>query len=415
MSTINPVGPHTSSLSAEGVAGTTNAAGTEPTQDYTPLWQISTSSSSPSLALLGIRMPNASGDLAVMLAQASLSLEQSIDESRKSSAMSRLAGIVAALGAYDLEALKATVDRREKAVNDAQENLNKVNEETEGLLAEREAQNSRIQYHNDRIEDLEAALANPDLTDSQRTYYSAQLAGERAGLASALAERERIDIEIANARIDSLDRQAADLEARLAAEDPDSPEAAEIAAELAETRAQAADARQQLEDFQNGPKTEAARTEFSNSNAAALEAEIQDLSERLEVYREKHVIAKGELDIGTSLAVATIISATAWFNQSQTAEINQQGNRDLGIEREFEKIFENLQAAQEAASQKLENIAERQDLAAEDQRDDRIRQLALGLVTTLSDIVSLIARIEPDGLTPTSVLPTNGARVRLEV
>src|SRR5689334_7604322 len=81
---------------------------------YTPLWMVNDSIGSNAFEMLGMRLPKASGDIATILTQISLTLELSIDESEKNKALSGFAKLASALGAYGVNSLREMIGRNEQ-------------------------------------------------------------------------------------------------------------------------------------------------------------------------------------------------------------------------------------------------------------------------------------------------------------
>jgi chromosome segregation ATPase len=414
MSTITSVNPSSSGIAADAPAPVAKAEQAS-TGQYTPLWLVGAGDSRQAFELLGIRMPNANGDIAALLAEVSLNLEKSIDESRKKRAASDFAGLAAALASTGLASAQANVGKREDAVDNAKATLDEIKARMDPLEQQRDVQNARIHAYRDEIENLEAALSDPELDPGTRAVLSANLAAAKAGLSDAMQSREAIDIQLSYVRIDGLDSQVANLEAQLAAADPDSEEADTIQAQLDAARADAQDARAELEAFQQGPKTDAARDDFSKHNIEALHASVKNLEDRLPGYEAALASAVNSLQTVMYFALAMAANFATVFQTQQSHQANHDGIRDQGIERAFERIVENLDEASEAALALTKRLDRSDDARKSDIQRERVQAVASGIVSLLSDLVSTLSQLDTAQLPAGFVPPTAANRIRLDV
>lgn len=415
MSTITSVNPSSSGIAADAPTPIAKAEQASDSQ-YTPLWLVGTGDSRQAFELLGIRMPNANGDIAAMLAEVSLNLEKSIDESRKKRAISDFANLAAALAGAGLSSARADVEKTTNAVNGARSTLDETKARMEPLEEQRNAQNARIDAYRDEIDSLETALADPNLNPGARAGLQDQLADAKAGLSDAMQAREAIDIQLANVRIDGLDSQVANLEDRLAAAEPDSDEADAIQAQLDAARADAADARAELEAFEQGPKTDSARNDFSKHNIEALHETVKNFEDRLAGYEEALASALENLQTVMYFAIGMAASFAAAFQNEQAGQADDDGIRDQGVERAFERIAENLDEASEMALALVKRLDRADDARISDlRREQHIQTLARGIVDMLSDLVSTLSQLDTAQLPAGFVPPTAANRVRLDI
>jgi chromosome segregation ATPase len=414
MSTITPINPSGSGLATDAAAPLpkTELASTD---QYTPLWLVGAGASRQAFELLGIRMPNANGDIAALLAKVSLNLEQSIDESRKKRVVSDFASLTAALAGTGLATAQADVGKKTNAVDNAKTTLDETRARMEPLEQQRDVQNARIHAYRSEIANLEAALDDPELDPGARAALQAQLTASKAGLSDAMQSREAIDIQLAYIRIDGLDSQVANLEAQLAAAEPDSEEADTIQAQLDATRADAQDARAELEAFEQGPKTDTARDDFSNRNIEALHASVNNLGGRLAGYQAKLTSAIGNLQSVMYFALAMAANFVTAFRVEQADQVDDDGIRDQGIERAFERIAENLDEASQAALALIKRLDRSDDARTLDLRRERVQTVANGIVNLLSDLISALWQFDSAQLPAGFVPPTIANRVRLDI
>lgn len=376
---------------------------------YTPLWLVGTGSSQGLFQSLGIRMPNATSDVATLLSQVSLNLELSDGEGRKDNALAGLAGLAAALSAFGLDAMRNTAENQRVETETATGTLKEVREKSAPLITARDAENVKIADFKAQITNLETQLQNPNLTPAERTQIQGQLTTARAGLETALTKREGIDIKLANVLIDSLEQQIVDVQASLKRLKPGSDEADDASDLFASLSSQLSVAETRLASFVNGPKTEAARTSFSNTTIAALNANTNALATRLVSNEATYFQTKKELEELTFHATASAANTIAAYRTDR----QQQDVDETGLDKGFEQIFAALTRQMLDKSDKTSAVSA--DLRArlndlkDDHRSRSIQQSALMLLGTLATVVGSMS--DADQSIPSALTIANRFRV----
>ena len=391
-------------------------ASVEPTptatqQNFTPLWLVRDPASQNSFQSLGMRMPNAPGDIAALLSQVSLNLELTVEEGRKNSTIAGLASLAAALSAFGLEAKREAAENLRETRDRAGETLAEVREKSAPLLSAQAAENAKIDAAKTQIAQLEARLSDPKVVGAERAQLQAQLNAARTGLDTALASREAIDIKLANVRIDSLDRQVEDVTAMLSKMEPGSEEADQAQALLTALSRQRDAAENQLEAFKSGPKTEAARNAFSHSNSAALNSATAALATRLDQYTASFATAIDDLEELTLQAMAVAANATAAYQVERQQQGIDDAGHDAAVDRMFESLIKDLKEVGDRTNAALDTTLQRLDDLQDGHRSRNIQQSALALLGALATIISAISGVDLD----VPVVPTVANRFRLEI
>ncbi|WP_378941129.1 hypothetical protein [Mesorhizobium sp. ANAO-SY3R2] len=380
-------------------------------QSYTPLWLIGSTTSQNAFQHLGIRTPNAPGDIAALLSRVSLTLELTMEEGRKQNTLASLASLAAALSAFGLEAKREAAENEREARDTSAKSLADVREKTDPLVSARNTENARIDTFKGQISQLEARLADPTVVGAERTQLQAQLSTARDGLSTALASRETIDIKLANARIESLEQQVSDAEAMLKKMKPGSSKAEEQEALLASLRNQLAAAQSQRSTFIDGPKTEAIRNSFSNSNAAALQSATSALATRVDQHKQSFATEIRELEEMTLQAAAVAANLTAAYQANRQQQDVDEAGHDKAIDQIFESLTRELGVVGEKANAALEATRLRLADLKDEHRSRNIAQSALALLGALATIVGVMSGIDTDAPT----VPTVANRFRIDI
>lgn len=400
-----------------GIQSTPAPAEVAATTSYTPIWMVNDSIGSNAFEMLGMRLPRASGDVAALLAQISLTLELSMDEAEKNKALSGLARFAAALGGYGVKALREMVIRTEGAVEGAATRRAEYGEASAGPVSQRDALNTQIGNYNGQISSLEGQLAALETQLSkakdadkpaiqvQINGVNATLSGVRAARNEALAERKAVEITLAELKIATLEAQVADLEAQLAVAPEDTEEAAELSNLIDDVNGKLGAMRGRLDDLRSEPYTESSGNSHYNAIETNFNAGFNRVQAKLGEILEAGYVALEELG---ALALAVAAQTAASLNAEKSA--GSEAHREFGVERSFEEIADELQAASQRLTNALINADKRDDAKL-----DRIEEIARGLLAALSDIIQAL-----DGLDDT--VPggppagrTVGNRLRLEV
>ncbi|MBC8130157.1 MAG: hypothetical protein H7Y08_07520 [Rhizobiaceae bacterium] len=454
---------------------------------YKPLWLAATPGSSNSFELLGLRSPRAMGDLAAMLAEVSLSLEKSIDENRKNTAVSRLAVFAGLLNQFNIGGAEAQVNRKEDAKNEATQTRDGFAATVGGLNAERgtssinsaardsanvRLQEARIDNLNSQIGDLRTRLAVAPDDPEQAAVLSIRIGETTAAIASTgqeiagiksqlqalsdngivsgpdvLALKERLN----TAENDMLTLTKRNLDDRKeyvrVTEGPRIRE--EIAAKEAEIgplqtaistfRSDVTYYTGEVAKYQALIDAELAKAEPDLARVAGLtetrDANVRMLSETRQRFDgavsvgatrdlgtasaavaalgNEEAVAREDLRTISFLAVSALISRMTSLNAEIQANETQSSSEDGGIEIAFEKIVENLDDMAARRMVMDDDLRARLD-AASDGQVRRIEALALGLMTSLADLLSTAADLEPAAL-PGSATQQVGGRVRVAV
>lgn len=380
-------------------------------QSYTPLSLVGSGSNQSLFQSLGIRTPNAAGDIATLLSQVTLNLELSDGEGRKDNALAGLASLASALAAFGLDAMRAVAENQRVDKETSSSTLKGIRDKSTPLTAQRNTENANIANFKGQVTDLTKQLQNPDLTPAQRTQLQAQLNTAQTGLNTALTKREVIDIKLANVLIDGLDQQITDVEASLKRLKPGSDEAAAASALFASLSTQLSTAESRLTTFVNGPRTEATRTAFSNSTIAALESSTNALAARLDTGEKSYVKTMEGLEQLTFQATASAASALASYRADRLQQDVEDTGQNQGSEQIFGSVIKQMRDAEDGNNAVLENLRKRLDDLKDDGRSRTIEQSALTLLGTLATIVSAMS--DADHTVPTA--PVSANRFRLDI
>lgn len=400
-----------------GVQGAEAPAPQETGQSYTPLWMVNDSIGSNAFEMLGMRLPNAAGDVAALLAQISLTLELSIDESEKNKALSGLARLASALGGYGINAIKELIVRNEEAVAGTAERKAEYDEAAAGLISSRSELSTTIGNLNTQISNLEGQIADlqtqlSKAKDSDKPAIQAQINAAtttlntaKADRTEALASRKEVDISLAELRIDTLEAEVTDLEAQLAQAPEGSDEAEQLGELISDLNSKLGAMRGRLTDLREETYTESS----GNSRHNAIETNFNS------GYNQVETTLAGMLEDGYTalenmgtLALAIAAQAAAGLKAEKSA--GTEGQRELGVERGFEEIADELIAA----SQRLKNAMVSADRTGE-ANANRVEEMARGLLAAITDIVEALEGLDDTvpGAPPAG--RTVGNRLRLEV
>ena len=400
------------------VTGTqTGAAGAE---GGLPLYLKLDGPNASAAAVLGIRLPGDDGDIAALIGEASLNLEKSIDQSRKNRIIAGTAGLAAALSQSNLQAVYDEWRNRQSTLNDGKSTQSTIDGRLEPLQSTLDARNATIDGYRGDISDLQNALKDPNLTPSERTALETQLASAKDGLSSALAARRQTDIAIANLRIDGLGMQIDDLQAQLSRAEPGSSEASSIQDQIDALTSEKQQAEGALAGFLSGPQDDATLTAFSQSNLAALQADIAALAVRVGGYQKAFDDQSALLDQTTGLTIAAAARAMSEFNSQQEADGTQDALRDSAIDRAFQLI-----AAQDrSVSATQADIFRVRDEHGQDIADsadaDRVSKAAADLVRLLGDLLATLSGLADTQLSSAEIAAAvtagpGGTRSRLDL
>ncbi len=405
------------SFTTPSVQGAETPAPQETGQSYTPLWMVNDSVGSNAFEMLGMRLPNASGDVAALLAQISLTLELSIDESEKNKALSGLARLASALGAYGINAIKELIVRNEGAVEGAAARRAEYDEASASLAGQRNTLNTRIGNYNTQISNLEGQLADLETQlskakDADKPAIQAQinavnttLSGVRTARNEALTERKAVEIALAELKIETLEAQVADLEAQLAAAPEGTEEASELRDLIDNLQGKLGTMRGRLDDLRTETYTESSGNSRHNAIETNFTSGFNQAQAKLGEILDAGYVALENL--GT-LALAIAAQTAASLNAEKST--GSEAHREIGVERGFDEIADELQAASQRLTKALIN-ADKTD----DAKLDRIEDIARGLLAAISDIVQALEGL---GDTASGAPPAGrnvGNRLRLEV
>lgn len=407
----------TPSFTTPSVQSVEAPAPQETGQSYTPLWMVNDSIGGNAFEMLGMRLPNASGDIAALLAQISLTLELSIDESEKNKALSGLARLATALGAFGLAALRELIVRNEGAVEGAATRRAEYDEASAGLVTERNSLNTTIGNYNSQISGLEGQLADLETQlsktkdadkpaiQAQINAVTANLNTAKAGRNDALADRKAVEISLAELKIETLEAQVTDLEAQLAQAPADTDEATRLQDLIDSLNGKLGAMRGALTDLREEPYTEGSGNSRYNTIETNFTAGFNQAQSTLgEILNGGY---KAFESVG-SLVLAIAAQAAASLNAEKSA--GAEGHRELGVERNFEEIADELQNASQRLTSALINADKR-----EDAKLDRIKEVARGLLAAISEIVQALEGLDDAAPGAPPAGRTVGNRLRLEV
>ncbi len=407
----------TPSFGTPSVQGVEAPAPQEAGQAYTPLWMVKDSVGSNAFEMLGMRLPKAPGDIAALLAQISLTLELSIDESEKNKALSDLGRLASALDAYGINELRELVVRNEAAVEGAAVRRAEYDEGSAGLVSQRSTLNTRIGNYNAQVSslegqlaDLETRLSNAKDADkpairAQITAVTATLNGVRAARSEALAERKAVEIALADLKIGTLEAQVADLEAQLTQAPEGSEEAIELGGLIDDLEGRLGTMRDSLGDLRSEPYTESSGNSRHNTIETNFTAGFNAAQAKLGAILEAGYVAIENVE---ALALAFAAQAAASLNAAKS--VGSEAQREIGVERSFDDIADVLQAAGQRLTKALINVDK-----ASDAKLDRIEEITRGLLAAISDIVQALDGLG-DGVPGSPPAGrTVGNRLRLEV
>jgi hypothetical protein len=411
-STIPSSLPGVSAFNAPAPAEAPAAAEAPKTQNYTPLWLVESGGTGTSFQMLGIRLPNANGDLAALLAEVSLTLEQNVEENQTNRAKASLASLAGALSGFARETLQAELTRKTQALADTKATQADFKARTQGPLASQAAKTEEIAGLRQDIAGTEEALENPDLSDDERTALEDQLDGYRTALADAYSSREAVDVSLAESRIVTLGREVDDLQAQFDRAPAGSGEATTIGTQLASKKSELQDARSDLDGFRNGAKTEAARDAFSAKVRSDVSGTGTDLQAAADAHQAGVNATQSAVQGLASLTLLVAASAQSQFAADRNDDDTVDGLRDQGIEKAFEQIVEGLDDAAARLAERLNRTADT-DAA----RSDRsVAGKALGLLASVADLLAVLDGQSASPKAPMPVPPDTVAnRIRVGV
>lgn len=391
MSTIGSSLPSTvlvpSSDPAPVSAATSQAA--TPTQSYKPQWLVPSASGSSNFDMLGLPMPKASGDLAALIAQVSLSLESTVDEGRKMSAVAKLAGLASALSPLDNTALKSDLDKKQGSEDRAKATKAALNTQATALGNERAAASGQVAQGavDLRIQDERVASANREIADLRLDLAAAKPGSTEATnlqqqITSKESYRDAIQTSVSNARSDitAYTNQVANYQKQIDAEkaktDPDKPNPEEI------TR---------LETAKSASQTNLNQT-YSNLKTAAsngLSADQATLAGTLTTKTAERAAAWTKLANSNVVGLALAQVAASAYQASQAQDNAGKASRDTGIDLEFQDIASELKDVS-ARKELTEAARDAEGDAFVDSARERAETVALALVRSVADIVAAL-------------------------
>ena len=391
MSTIGSSLPSTvlvpSSDPAPVSAATSQAA--TPTQSYKPQWLVPSASGSSNFDMLGLPMPKASGDLAALIAQVSLSLESTVDEGRKMSAVAKLAGLASALSPLDNTALKSDLDKKQASEDRAKATKAALNTQATALGNERAAASGQVAQGavDLRIQDERVASANREIADLRLDLAAAKPGSTEATnlqqqITSKESYRDAIQTSVSNTRSDitAYTNQVANYQKQIDAEkakkDPDKPNPEEI------TR---------LETAKSASQTNLNQT-YSNLKTAAsngLSADQATLAGTLTTKTAERAAAWTKLANSNVVGLALAQVAASAYQASQAQDNAGKASRDTGIDLEFQDIASELKDVS-ARKELTEAARDAEGDAFVDSARARAETVALALVRSVADIVAAL-------------------------
>jgi len=388
-------------------------------QSYTPLWMVNDGVGSNAFEMLGMRLPRASGDIAAILAEISLTLELSIDESEKNKTLSGLARLASALSAYGVDALRETIGRNEAGLVTVTERLTAYGEASASLVGNRNNLNGAIAGYNTQISNLEGQLSDLQVAyskakDADKPAIQAQIVSVTASLNSvkasrndALRERKAVEISLAELKIETLEAQIPDLEAQLATTPEKTPEATALTTLIADLGDKLSSMRSQLSALRTEPYTESS----GNSRFASIDSNFTGAFTGVQSTLGQRV-SEGLTELADVISTVLAIAAQAAssFNTSSANAAGEQGQREAAVERSFEDIASELKAA----SGRLHTMLLNHDKAS-DASLDRVEDVARGLLAAISDIVQALDGLDATASGSPSPGLTVGNRLRLGV
>lgn len=379
----------------------------------TPLWLLGTGTSRNAFELLGIRMPQASGDIAALLAEVSMNMEATVAEGRKNRTIAGFAAAAATLVSLDVASLRETATRLQTAQEEAEATRDDLKQKTQAVLPAIDQLNGTISDRRARIGDIKSLLKNDKLTPKERQALENELGATQASLAAALEARETKVIELAEIRIGSLQRQIADLKRQLAAVDPQSDEAKSIQVTIASVEGKLDTTRASLADYVSGPRTEARRDAFSHDTVSATGQDIVGLESRAKDYADRateafNVLGDAEMVlVGIAMRTATELRGNQQLN----------GAADLLKDKGIQSVFDSLMDELDRVGSKGNELLRRLEETLEDDRRREILVGTFGLIGSMSSVASALRDIADEQLPnlPIPPGPSNLSRLRLEV
>lgn len=417
--TLNPSITPTFTTTTPEIQNLQAPATEETSPSYTPLWMVNDSIGSNAFEMLGMRLPKASGDIAALLAQISLTLELSIDESEKNKALSGFAKLASALGAYGVNSLREMIGRNEQGAADTAERLLDYQTASAGLVSDRNGLNTTIGNYNTQISNLEGQLAGlqTDLSkakdadkpaiQAQIDIVTASLSTANTGRNAALTSRKAVEISLAELKIETLGAQITDLQAQLALAPAGSEEATTLTSLISNLNGKLSTMQDHLSDLKTKTYTEAS----GNSHFATTDSNFTGGFSSVQSTLGQLVSAGlTALESVAAMALAIAAQAAASFNASSSTAAGVEGQRDIAVEGSFDNISDELQAA----GQRLTNMLINLDKSSE-ARADRIEDIARGLLAAISDIVEALEGLDAIAAGSPPAGQTVGNRLRLGV
>lgn len=381
---------------------------------YAPLLLAGGSDGGDAFQSLGLRRPNASGDIAALLARVAMESEEREGENRGNRLVNGFATLAAGIASTELKAMRARVDALRDFSQASETNLDETRRQAVPLRGELDAENARVAVLRGEVATLRAMLEDPALPPEQAGQVQQLYLAAVQSHATAMEARDGIAIDLAEATILALDRDVAALEAYLGSLPATSPERSEVAAQLSAQRAEAEAARQQLAGFRAAdPKTDAMRDQFAAGVAARADALLADLGQQSADASEKHDGETRKLGVQSADALAVAARAAAAFRQAQTGRQAAEGARDVNFEKLFELIAGEAADADARIRHTLTRMDEREAGRVGDERERRIADLSTRLLDSLSTLLSTLSQMDAEILAPPA--PMAGRRMRFGV
>jgi chromosome segregation ATPase len=399
-----------------------------PPPSYTPIWMVNDGASVHSLEMLGMRLPSAAGDLAVLIAQASLTLDQTSDKARNNATIAGLAGLAAALATFDIASLQATAARKQTLVDDATTDQTNLSTDLAPLQAQRDTLDSAVTTDQQNVTADQQSIASINsqiaALDTKASDYQTKLAGLQGQLQTAQGKldtdtaqlhadrvsRSQVDVKLAKANIKNLDDQIAHVTAELQNAPADSDEATSLQTTLDQLNQQRTDADTRLTIFQTSAQTDAQLDAFSNDVQLDIVATNAELTARISGYQADVKTVTDSINGLTLVALALAAQTTASFASGETRKATHHASLDSNLDRAFTELGQELR--------QLDARLTQQRLDADDnQRDDlrRIEQLGQGLVAGIAGIVSALAQLGAEAQSDPSSGPAAAGRVKLNI
>lgn len=322
------------------------------------------------LGLAGLRAPSSQGDVSILLAQVSLTLEQTIGDARANRAANGLGGVSVGVGAFGLVALAETLQGNMTKLASTKGESAAFDAARTPLTARRDSLVTQIDGKNGELTAARAALAAA-ATDTAKQAAQAEVTALTGQIASLTGQKGDVEASIKALSLATLEKEVA----RLEAQGDSAPSGA-----LAAKRAELAAMRTSTDVSAHLAVLQGEATYFTGAIAALQSSVDRGAAAASDIAR---IVQSVTVQLASTARGADLV------NRSQDAA------RDIDVEAIFTKIAQSIAENGKSANPLLrENLGVR-DILEDRDAEKRILAIAVGLMGAVSDLLATVAGLDP--------------------